>query len=126
MHVNEVPDPRNPDCVPVAGSTNEGRNVAGVILCRPNPVTRDFDGREPDPFAARCAVIIKVQTRMIHQDRQTAANQHHHEQKIEEMTVTHPERKAVRPRKVIRIDLRDRGNIRQADKTKLNPRDKKQ
>ena len=121
MNVDEVPDPRNADGVPIARCANERRDVTGVIFRRPDAVARNLERRKPDPFASRRAVIIEIQTRMIHQDGQTAANQHHHKKEIEEVAVTDPERKTVRPCEVVWIYLGDGWNVRQAGYGKLNP-----
>ena len=43
MHVDEVPDARNTDGMPVAGRANERSEVAGVVLRRPQAVARNFD-----------------------------------------------------------------------------------
>src|SRR6202158_3209243 len=59
---------------------------------------------------------------MIHQDRQTAANQHHHKKEIEEVAVTHPDRKPMRPCEVVRIYLRNRWNMRQPGHGDFDPR----
>ena len=49
---------------------------------------------------------------MIDQDGDPAADQHHDKKKIEEMAITDPERKTVRPREVVRVDLGDWRNVR--------------
>src|SRR6185437_6207574 len=59
---------------------------------------------------------------MIHQDGQAAANQHHHKEEIEEVAVTHPDRKPVRSGEVVGIYLSDSGNMRKADHRELDPR----
>jgi len=59
---------------------------------------------------------------MIHQDGQTAANQHHHKEEIEEVAVTHPHRKPMRPREVVGIYLRNCWNMRQAGHGDFDPR----
>jgi hypothetical protein len=66
-------------------------------------------------------VVVEVQARMIGEDRQTAPDQHRHKNEVEEVTVAHPQRKAMRARKVIGIDLRDRRNMRKSYKEKFNP-----
>ena len=114
VNVDEVPNPRNADGVPVTRCANDRRNVAGIVLRGPDAVARNLERRKPDPLAARRAVIVEIETRMIDQDRQAAANQHRHKKEIEEVAVTHPERKAVRPGEVVGIYLGDRRNMRQA------------
>jgi hypothetical protein len=59
---------------------------------------------------------------MIHQDGQTAANQHHHKAEIEEVAVTHPERKPMRPDEVVGIYLRNGWNLRQVGHGDFDPR----
>ena len=113
MHVDEVPDPRNADRVAIAGCANQRRDVARVVLCRPDAVARNFERRKPDPFAPRRAVVIEIKAWMIDQDGEPAPDQHHHKKKIEEVAITDPERKTVRPCEVIRVYLRKRGNVRQ-------------
>ena len=58
---------------------------------------------------------------MIHQDGQTAANQHHHKKEIEEVAVTHPDRKPVRPGEVVGIYLRNGWDMRQPGHGDLDP-----
>ena len=59
---------------------------------------------------------------MIHDDRQAAADQHRKEEKIEEVTVPDPHRKAVRAR-CRRITVwKRRLNVRQAEYCRLTPR----
>ena len=58
---------------------------------------------------------------MIHQDGQTAANQHHHKKEIEEVAVAHPDRKPVRSCEVIGIYLRNGWNMRQSGHGDLDP-----
>ena len=48
---------------------------------------------------------------MIGQDGETAANQHHQKKKIEEVAVADPERKTMRPGKIVGVDLRDGRNM---------------
>ena len=59
---------------------------------------------------------------MIHQDRQTAANQHHHKKEIEEVAVTHPDRKPMRPSEVVGLYLRNGWNMRQPGHGDFDPR----
>ena len=84
------------------------RNITGVVFRGPGAIAWDSYRCKPDPFAPRRAAIVEIQTRMIHQDRQTAANQHHHKKEIEEVAVTNPNRKPVRPYEVVGIYLRKR------------------
>ena len=111
MHVDEVPDPRDADSVPVPGSANKRRDIARIVFCRPDAVARNLERRKPDPFASRRAVVIEIETRMIDQNGEAAADQHHHKKKIEKVTVAHPERKSVRPSEIVGINLRNRRNV---------------
>ena len=122
VHVDEVPNPRNTNCVPVARRANQRRNITGIVFRGPDAVAWNLQRRNPDPFAPRRAAIVEIQTRMIHQDGQTAANQHHHKKEIEEVAVTHPDRKPVRSREVVGIYLRNGWNMRQSGHGDLNPR----
>ena len=112
VHVDEVPDPRDADRVAIARCANQRRDVAGVVFCRPDAIAGNFERRKPDPFASRRAVVIEIEAWMIDQDGEPAADQHHHKKKIEEMAITDPERKTMRPREVVRVDLRDWRNLR--------------
>lgn len=121
VNVDEVPNSRDADCVAIAWRTNDWGDIARVIFCRPNAVTRDFEGSEPDPFTAWCAPVIEVKPRVVVQNRQTATNQQHHKEEIEEMAVADPEREAMRPGKIARVDLRDWGNMWQTCDRDFNP-----
>ena len=121
VNVDEVPNPRNTNCVPVARRADDRRKITGIVFRRPDAVAGNLERRKPDPFASRRAVIIEIQTGMIHQDGQTAANQHHHKKEIEEVAVADPERKPVRPGEVVGIYLGNGWNMRQACHGKLNP-----
>ncbi len=101
VDIDEVPDASNADGVPVTRRGNERRDIAGIVFRRPEAVAGHFERREADPFASRRAVVIEIQPRMIHQDRQAAANQQHHEKEIEEVAIAHPERKSVRTCEVV-------------------------
>ncbi len=96
--------------------------ITGIVFRRPDAVARNLERRKPDPFAPRRTVIIEIQTRMIHQDGQTAANQHHHKKEIEEVAVTDPERKPVRSSEVVGIYLGHRWNVRQAGQRQTQSR----
>ena len=60
--------PGHTNGVPVAGKTDPGGEVARVIFGRPNPILRNFDGREAGPFCTGRAVDVPVQPRMVHED----------------------------------------------------------
>jgi hypothetical protein len=59
---------------------------------------------------------------MIHQYGKTAANQHHHKKEIEEVAVTNPNWKPVRPCEVVGIYLRNGWNMRQPGHSDFYPR----
>src|SRR5579864_5189952 len=59
---------------------------------------------------------------MIHQYGKTAANQHHHKEEIEEVAVTNPKWKPVRPCEVVWVYLRKGWNTRQTGHGDLDPR----
>src|SRR5262249_22757910 len=82
---------------------------------------RDFQGCKTNPFGSGSATVIKVQTRMVHEDGESAANQHHHEKEVEEMAVPQPRRKAVRTSEVVGIDLRNCWDRRQSSYGDLDP-----
>src|SRR6185437_8292734 len=105
MHVDEVPDARDADGMPVAWRAHQGRDITGVIFRGPQAVAGDLNRRDADPFSARRAAVIEIQPRMVHENGEAAANQQHHKQKIEEMAVAHPEWKPMRPGKIAGIDL---------------------
>jgi hypothetical protein len=116
-----MPDPRDTDGVPVSGRADQGRDIAGIVLRRPNPIAGNLERRKPDPFASWGAIVIEIQPRMIHQDRKAAADQERHKKEIEEMAVSDPERKAVRPRKVVGIYLGNGRNARLPGNGDLDP-----
>ena len=58
---------------------------------------------------------------MIHQDGQPTTNQHHHKKEIEEMAITHPDRKPVRACEVVGIYLGNRGNMRESRQSHFDP-----
>ncbi len=119
VNVEKVPRAGNADGMPVALGGNHGRDIARIVLRGPDPIRGDTDRREPNPRGARRAVIVEVEARVIDQDRQTAPDQHHHENKVEEVAVAHPQRKAMWASKVVGIDLRDRRNIGESNWTAL-------
>ena len=113
VNVDEVPCSRDADGVPAAGCGKERRDVARVIFGRPEPVMWNGDRRKSDPFSSRRAVVVKVQPRVIRENRQPTADQQHHEQKVEEVAVADPQRKSVRGRYVIHIHVGDRRDRRE-------------
>lgn len=117
-----MPGARDSDRMPITGRRYPGRDVPGVVFCRPDPIVRHHDGCELDPFAAGRAVVVEVQARMIDEDRQAAADQHRHEKEVEEMAVAHPERKTVRSGEIVREYLRDGWDVREPPNARLNPR----
>jgi len=58
---------------------------------------------------------------MIRQDRQTTANEHHHKKEVEEVAVTHPDRKPVRACEVVGIYLRNGCNMRESGHGDFDP-----
>ena len=122
MHVDEVPHACHADGVPVAGRANERREIAGIILGRPQAVARDLDGREADPLAVRRAVVVEIEPWMIGQDGKAAADEHGDEKEVEEMAVADPERESVRAGKVVGVHHGNGWNVRQAGHGHLNPR----
>src|ERR1035438_10214119 len=100
VHIDKVPDPRDTNRVSIARCADKRRNIACIVFRSPDAVARNLEWCQPDPLASRIAVVIEVQAGMVHQNRKAAANQHHYEEKIEEMTVADPERKPVWPYKV--------------------------
>src|SRR6185437_11403202 len=121
INVKKMPRAGNADGMPVARCGNDGRDVTSILLRRPHAIRRNVDWCEANPLASRCAVIVEVEARMIDKNRETAPDQHHHKNKVEEVAVAHPQRKAVWAGKVIRIDLWDRWNIWKSKKKELNP-----
>lgn len=121
VNVDEVPDPRNADCVPVARCAHQRRDVASVVFRCPDAIARDLQGSQANPFAAGRAAVVEIQARVIHQDGQPAANQQRHKQEIEEVAVTHPERKAVRRGEVIRRNLGNGRHMRHSGDSDLDP-----
>ena len=122
MHVNEVPHACHADGVPVAGRANERREIAGIILGRPQAVARDFDGSEADPLAIWGAVVVEIEPWMIGQDGKAAADEHGDEKEVEEMAVADPKRKSVRTSNVVGVHHGNGWNVRQAGHGDLNPR----
>ena len=69
VHVDEVPNARNADSVPVSGSPYNRRDIARIILRSPNAVVRDLKRRKTYPFAPWRTAVIEIETRMIKQNR---------------------------------------------------------
>src|ERR1035438_7054711 len=107
--------------MPVAGCGNEWRKVARIVLRGPDPIRRNRDRGQPNPLATRCAVIVEVETRMIGKNRQAASDQHRNKKEVEKVTVAYPNRKTMRTGEIIGEDLRDRQNMREPHKKKLDP-----
>ena len=122
MHVNEVPDARDADGMPIARRANERSEVTGIVLGRPEPIGRNRDRREAYPLAVRRAVVVEIEPGMIGEDGEAAANEHGDEEEVEEVGVADPERESVGPGEVAGIDERDGWNMRQAGHGHLNPR----
>jgi hypothetical protein len=66
-------------------------------------------------------MIVEIEPRVICQDGKTTANQHHQKNEIEKVTVTNPERKAVGPGEVVRINLRDGRDMGQSGDGDFDP-----
>ena len=92
--------PGHADGVPVAGKTDPGREVTGIILGRPHPVLGHFNRRESKPLRPRRAVDVPVQPGMVHEDLQAAADQQDDEEEVDVVRDTQPARKALRKRRV--------------------------
>ena len=58
---------------------------------------------------------------MIDQNGQTAPDQHRDKEEVEEVTVAHPQREAMRAGKVVGIDLRDRRNMGKSNQEDFQP-----
>src|SRR5262249_44938388 len=115
-------DTRDSDRVPIAGSAHQRRYVSSVVLGGPEAVARNLQGSEAYPLAFGFAAVVEVQTRMIHKDGQTAANEHGDKKEVEEMAVAHPDREAVRPGEIVRVYLRNRRDPRQSAQRDFHPR----
>src|ERR1035441_4322015 len=121
VDIDEVPNPRDTNRVPIARRADERRNIACIVFRGPDAVSRNLKWCQPDPLASRVAVVVEVQAGVVHQNRKAAANQHRYKEKIEEMAVADPERKPVWPCKVAWIYLGNLRNVRQARHRKLYP-----
>ncbi len=123
VDVQKMPAPADPNRMAVARRSHQRRNVPVVIFRGPQPVARHFQRRKPDPFAPRRAAVVEIKPRMIHQDRQSAADQHEGEEQIEEVRPANPRRKSVRPARRSGNRRRVRSNVGQPPHVRLNPRD---
>ncbi len=94
MDDDEVPGARHADGVSVTGRSDERREVALIVVRRPQSVTRHLQGREMDPLAPRRAVVVEIEAGMIGENGEPAPNQQHDEQEIEEVAVANPHREA--------------------------------
>src|SRR6185312_8304156 len=101
---------RQADGMAIARCANERRNVTRIVFRGPDAVTWNCEGRKANPFASRRAAVIEIETRVVRQDRNPAADQNHHKQKIEEVAAAYPDGKAVRACEVIGIYLGNRRN----------------
>jgi hypothetical protein len=69
VDVEKVPTPSQTNGMSVAGSSNERRNIARIVLRGRDAVPGNYDRRQPNPLATRGAVIVEVETRMIGKNR---------------------------------------------------------
>ena len=121
VHIDEMPHSGKANGMAVARRANERRDVTRIIFRGPDAVAWNLQGRKPNPFAPRCAAVIEIETRVVHQDRKPAANQDHHKKKIEEVAVAYPYGKAVRPREIVWIYLGNSRNRRHSRYCDLDP-----
>ena len=112
MHVDEVPDARYANSMPVAGRANERSEIAGVVLGRPQAVARNLQRREANPLAIRRAIVVEIESGMIGEDGKGAANEHGDEEEVKEVGIANPEREAVGSDEVAGIDEWDERNMR--------------
>jgi hypothetical protein len=109
----------------IAGKRNERRHVTRIILRGPHPICSHADRREADPFGTWRAIVVEVETRMVRQNRQTAANQEGDEQEVEKVTIPKPDGKAVRTGRRGFVDDGHGRDGRQSADCRLHPRDEK-
>ena len=114
QHAQEVPVPGHADGVPVAGQADPGREVAVVVVGRPDAVLRHVDRRQPQPLGAGRAVDVPVQPRVVHEDLQAAADEQDQEQEVDVMGDPEPRREAV-GRGGVGSRLGTDGHLRQAE-----------
>ena len=93
---DEVPRPGHADGMTIARRGDHGREIASVLFGRPELIPRNLQRSESQPFASGRAVIVQVQARMVHQNREAAAHQHEQEKHIEEVGPAYPDGKTVR------------------------------
>ena len=96
VDIQEVPRTSDADRMAISRQGGQRRDIPGIIFRGPDPILRNRQRGQSDPFRSGRAVVVEIQARMIHEDRQAAANQHREEQKIEEVAVANPHRKAMR------------------------------
>ena len=116
-----LPPSRKANGMAVARRANERRDVTRIIFRSPDAVAWNLQGRKPNPFAPRCAAVIEIETRVVHQDRKPAANQDRHKKKIEEVAVAYPCGKTVRPSEIVGIYLGNSRNSRHSRYCDLDP-----
>src|SRR5579872_2795067 len=112
VYINEMPYAGKTNRMAVAWRADERRDVARIVFRGPDTVPWNAHGRKTNPFAPRCATVVEIKTRMVHQDRQPAADQDHHKKKIEEVTVAYPHGKTMRSYEVIGVYLGNSRNRR--------------
>ena len=122
VHRDEVPGSRNSDGVAVARSRNHGGDIARVILSGLDAVFRYFDRDKPHPLRSSSAVVVPVETWMVHEARQATSDQHEEQEHVGEVTPTNPERKSVRTARRTFDGGRRWGNLRQTEHHVLEPR----
>jgi hypothetical protein len=77
-----MPRASHPDRVAVAGQSEQRRNITSVLFRGPNPIYRYLIRREPDPLGLRRAIAVPIESRMVHQNRQTASSEEHQEKEV--------------------------------------------
>src|ERR1017187_8318780 len=106
----------------VARGGKQRREIAGVILRGPHAAFRHFQGREADPLRSRRAMVVPVESGVIHQDGEAAADEHEKEEQIRKVAPADPKRKAMRPGRGAFGGSRGRSKVRQSEDCMLQPR----
>lgn len=117
----EVPMLGDADRMTVTGQAKPRREVSRVIFRGPEAVFWHCERREARPLCTGGTVAVAVESRVVHQDGEPAADQQDQEQKVDVMGDAEPGGETVRRRLRLQLLLGEDGDLRQAEQQILDP-----